>query len=108
MLAHCASPLRYFGILDTLFKSQDYWATQPQVLPALKQIGITSGIDEKTYDACLADQKLKDKIISRLQEADQKFKVNATPSFIINGEVKAGEIPYDDFKKLIDDALSHS
>ena len=27
VLAHCASPLRYFGLVDTLFKSQDYWAT---------------------------------------------------------------------------------
>ncbi len=108
VLTHCASPLRYFGMIDTLYRSQDYWATQPQALPALKQIGISEGIDEKTYDACLADQKLKDKIIARLQEADTKFKVNSTPSFLIRGELHAGEIPYDDFKKLIDDALGHS
>ena len=108
VLAHCASPLRFFGLVDTLFRSQDYWAAQTQALPALKQIGVSEGVDEKTYDACLADQKLKDKILARLQEADSKFKVNATPSFFIRGELHAGEIPYDDFKKLIDDALGHS
>jgi protein-disulfide isomerase len=108
VLAHCASPLRYFGMIDKLFRSQDYWAAQPQPIVALHQIGVSEGVDEKTYDACLADQKLKDKIISRLQEASTKYKIDATPSFVVRGAVHAGEISYDDFKKLIDDALGHS
>jgi protein-disulfide isomerase len=108
VLAHCGSPLRYFGLVDKLFSSQDYWAVQPQPIVALKQIGVNEGIDEKTYDACLADQKLKDKIISRLQEASTKYKVEATPSFLIGGKLYSGELPFDDIKKLIDDALGHS
>jgi protein-disulfide isomerase len=108
VLAHCGSPLRYFGLVDKLFRSQDYWAAQPQPIVALKQIGVNEGIDEKTYDACLADQKLKDKIISRLQEASTKYKVEATPSFLIGGKLYSGELPFDDIKKLIDDALGHS
>jgi protein-disulfide isomerase len=108
VLAHCGSPLRYFGLVDKLFRSQDYWAVQPQPIVALKQIGVNEGIDEKTYDACLADQKLKDKIISRLQEASTKYKVEATPSFLIGGKLYSGELPFDDLKKLIDDALGHS
>src|SRR6266481_1554146 len=108
VLAHCGSPLRYFGLVDKLFRSQDYWAVQPQPIVALKQIGVNEGIDEKTYDACLADQKLKDKIISRLQEASTKYKVEATPSFLIGGQVHPGEVPYDEFKKMIDDALGRS
>ena len=108
VLAHCGSPLRYFGLVDKLFRSQDYWAVQPQPIVALKQIGVNEGIDEKTYDACLADQKLKDKIISRLQEASTKYKVEATPSFLIGGKLYSGELSFDDLKKLIDDALGHS
>ena len=108
VLAHCASPLRYFGLIDKLFRSQDYWAVQPQPLAALKQIGISEGIDEKSYDACLADQKLKDKIVARLQEASTKYKVDSTPSFLIGGQVHPGEVPYDEFKKMIDDALGRS
>jgi protein-disulfide isomerase len=108
VLAHCGSPLRYFGLVDKLFRSQDYWAVQPQPIVALKQIGVNEGIDEKTYDACLADQKLKDKIISRLQEASTKYKVDATPSFLIGGKLYPGELPYDEIKKYIDDALAHS
>lgn len=108
VLTHCASPLRYFSLLDTLFKSQDYWATQAQAIVPLRQIATNEGVDQKTYDACLNDAALKDKIISRLQEASTKYKVEATPSFLVGGELHAGEISYDDFKKLLDAALGHS
>jgi protein-disulfide isomerase len=108
VLTHCASPLRYFTLVDTLFKSQDYWATQQQAIVPLRQIATNEGVDQKTYDACLADTALKDRIISRLQEASTKYKIEATPSFIVDGQVHAGEISYDDFKKLLDAALGHS
>ena len=108
ILAHCASPMRYFPLVDTLFKSQDYWLSQAQPLTALKQIGASVGVDEKTYDACLADEDLKKKILSRAQDADQRYKVNSTPTFILKGKVYPGEMSYDAFKKLIDEALGQS
>ena len=108
ILTHCGSPMRYFSMVDSLFQSQDYWAMQDNPLAALKQIGVTEGISEQAFEACLADKALKDKIVRRLQEATDKYKVDSTPSFIIKGKVHAGELPYDDFKKLIDDALGQS
>ena len=108
ILAHCASPMRYFSLVDQLFQSQDYWLTQSDPLTALKQIGASVGVDEKTYDACLADEDLKKKILSRAQDADQRYKVNSTPTFILKGKVYPGEMSYDAFKKLIDEALGQS
>jgi len=108
ILAHCGSPMRYFSLVDTLFQSQEFWLGQPQPLVALKQIGTSVGIDEATYDACLADEALKKKIIERAQEAGTKYKVDSTPTFVIDGKTHAGELPFDDFKKLIDDALGQS
>jgi len=108
ILTHCASPIRYFAMVDSLFHSQSFWETQPDVLVALKQIGTSEGVDEKTYDACIDDKALKDKILARLKEASDKFQVNATPSFIINGKLYSGEMPYEDFKKILDEALGAS
>jgi protein-disulfide isomerase len=105
ILTHCASPMRYFSLVDTLFQSQDYWLGQNPPLTALKQIGATVGVDEKTFDACLADEALKNKILSRYKEAGDKYKVDSTPTFVIEGKTHAGELPYDDFKKLLDQAL---
>jgi protein-disulfide isomerase len=108
ILAHCASPMRYFGLVDQLFQSQDYWLTQAQPLAALKQIGASVGVDEKTFDACLNDEALKTKILTRVQDANNRYKVDATPTFVIKGVTHAGELPYDDFKKLLDQALGQS
>ena len=108
ILAHCASPMRYFGLIATLFKSQDYWLTQADPLMALRQIAASVGVDDKKFDECLNDKALMDKIVSRQQEANDKYKVNATPTFIINGVVHAGELSYDDFKKMLDQALQQS
>jgi protein-disulfide isomerase len=108
ILAHCTSPIRFFSLVDTLFQSQDYWLGQAQPLTALKQIGASLGIDEKSYDACLTDEALKKKILERAQDADTRYKVNSTPTFVIKGKAHAGEMPYEDFKKLIDQALGQS
>jgi protein-disulfide isomerase len=108
ILAHCTSPIRFFSLLDTLFQSQDYWVSQAQPLSALKQIGASVGIDEKSYEACLADEALKKKILERAQDADTRYKVNSTPTFVIKGTAHAGEMSYEEFKKLIDEALGQS
>jgi len=108
ILTHCASPIRYFSLVDSLFHSQSFWETQPDVLVALKQIGASEGVDEKTFDACIDNQELKDKILARYKEAGDKYQVNATPSFLINGKLYSGEMPYEDFKKILDEALGAS
>ena len=108
ILAHCASPIRYFSLVDSLFHSQSFWETQPDVLVALKQIGASEGVDEKTFDACIDNKELKDKILARYKEAGDKYQVNATPSFLINGKLYSGEMPYEDFKKILDEALGAS
>ncbi len=108
ILAHCGSPMRYFGLVDTLFQSQDYWLTQSDPMTALKQIGASVGIDDKAFEACLHDEALKTKILTRVQEANDKYKIDATPTFVIKGVTHAGELPYEDFKKLLDQALGQS
>jgi len=108
ILAHCASPMHYFSLVDQLFQSQDYWLTQPDPLAALKQIGASVGVDDKAFEACLNDEALKNKILTRVQEANDKYKIDATPTFVIKGVTHAGELPYDDFKKLLDQAIGQS
>jgi protein-disulfide isomerase len=108
ILAHCASPIRFFSLVDTLFQSQDYWLGRQQPLIALKQIGTSLGIDEKSYDACLTDEALKKKILARQQDADTRYKVDSTPTFIIRGKPYPGEMSYENFKKLIDEALGQT
>jgi protein-disulfide isomerase len=45
------------------------------------------------FEACLNDQALFEKVNAIRDAAAQKFSINATPTFFINGDKKSGEIP---------------
>ena len=112
MLARCAStadgptpdPKKYFAMVETLFRQQATWAVE-KPLPPLLAIAKQAGFTEKTFDACLADQKLLDGIDKVRQRAVDKFKVQSTPSFFINGTLTAGALSIDEMSKLIDPLL---
>ena len=84
MLARCAPPERYYPLLDVLFKSQAQWSRASDPAKALAQYGKLAGMSQATIDACMASQPLADGILqSRLVGAD-KYKVEATPTFVLN------------------------
>lgn len=98
-LAHCAGPMRYFPLVDVLFKTQEQWLTEDAV-EKLAQIAATAGIDRPTFDACLANKDIEAKIVATRKAGEDAFGINATPTFIINGVKVEGEQSYDDLKAL--------
>jgi protein-disulfide isomerase len=60
-----------------------------------------AGFTEENFKACLADQKVLDGIEQVRDRAAQKFKVDATPTFFINGRKLVGDISIDDLDKAI-------
>jgi protein-disulfide isomerase len=98
-LAHCAGPMRYFALVDVLFKTQDQWLTEDSA-EKLAQIAATAGMDRPTFDACLANKDVEAKIVATRKAAEDAFQVNATPTFVINGVKREGEQSYDDLKAL--------
>ena len=88
MLARCAGENdqgKYFAMVDTLFRQQRQWAVE-KPMPPLLAIAKQAGFTEQSFNACLANQKLLDGIESVRQRAIDKFKVQSTPTFFINGD----------------------
>lgn len=107
MLARCSGETdkdKYFALVDTLFKQQRQWAVEKPI-PPLLAISKQAGFTEKTFDACLANQKVLDGIESVRQRATTKFKVQSTPTFFINGALYPGALSVDEMSKLIDGQL---
>lgn len=107
MLARCAGEkdsTKYFALVDTLFRQQRQWAVEKPI-PPLLAIAKQAGFTEKSFDACLANQKVLDGIESVRQRAATKFKVQSTPSFFINGTLAAGALSIDEMAKLIEPYL---
>ena len=94
---------RYWPFVDALFASQDRWAFDRGINPEqeLWKIAGLAGMSRETFDKAIGDTKLRDWIIERQKVATDKWKIDSTPSFVINGEKYAGEMSYQAFRKLI-------
>ena len=98
LLVQCAPPEGYFSMIDVLFRSQGDWARAADPIAALKQIGRTAGLSQADIDRCIADQTALDRIVAGIKEAEAKFGVDSTPSFVINGK-KYTNMPFDDYQE---------
>ena len=108
MLARCAGELdsgKYYAMIDTMFAQQRTWAVEKPIPPLMaiaKQVGFT----EKSFDECLANQKLLNGIEDVRQRAIKDFQVESTPTFFVNGTRKVGALTFDEMAKVIDPMLA--
>jgi protein-disulfide isomerase len=100
MLARCLDKDKYFAFVDVLFNQQDKWVVQKPIEPLLA-IAKQAGFSKESFDACLKNQKLLDNIEAQRNRASEKFGVNSTPTFFINGKISRGGASLEDIEKEI-------
>ncbi|MBI2240847.1 MAG: DsbA family protein [Magnetospirillum gryphiswaldense] len=104
MIAHCAGPERYFGVLGLIMENQDKWLGSKDPLDTLKKTVRLAGLTGADVDACLQRQDLFEGIQKRAEHGNEVFKVDSTPSFLINGKLVVGALPYAEFNKVLTEA----
>ena len=102
VVAHCAPADRYFGMIALFFERQNEWAVADEWRDRLTKLAGIAGMDKAAVDACLADEARKNAIVKRAEDAQAKYAVNSTPSFIINGRKLSGALPIDRFVEVIE------
>jgi protein-disulfide isomerase len=103
MVARALPPDRYEEFILALFASQDRWAFAPGVDYAkeLWDMAALAGMTRPTFDAAISDEGLQNWILAQRSAAEKRYSIDATPSFVINGQKHSGEMSYDDFVKLL-------
>ena len=101
MLARCAGKDKFFPLVDLLFRTQQTWAVEKPLEPLLATVK-QAGFTEESFKACLANQKVLDGVEWVRNRAADKFKVDSTPTFFINGQIYNGAMSFEDMQKLID------
>ncbi len=94
---------RYESFIDALFATQDRWAFARGANPTeelWKTAGL-AGMSRPTFDKAIADTELRTWILKQQQADQDKWKIDSTPSFVIDGKKYAGEMDYEAFRKLI-------
>jgi protein-disulfide isomerase len=94
---------RYEPFINALFATQNRWAFGRGNNPTeeLWKIAGLAGMSRSTFDKAIGDTALRDWIIQEQKTDTDKWKIDSTPSFVVNDQKYAGEMSYDAFKKLI-------
>ena len=84
------------------FNKQEEWAFQrTNQIPPLFKIAQQAGFTKESFDKCLTDQPLYDKIVAGRERASKVFGVDATPTFFINGKRFNDAPTIEGFEKAI-------
>lgn len=112
ILARCSGAANYFKVIARLFAEQPQWMPAPGPISEvsrkatqgrLANYGEDFGVDEKEYEACLANVPLKEHLNNRRTEAIQRYQVNGTPAIVVNGKLTSSP-SYAEVARAINDA----
>jgi protein-disulfide isomerase len=105
VLSRCVDNDKYFDLVDALFRTQADWAFVQDHATALFRIAKQAGFTQQTFDNALANQQILDGIQWVAQRAQEKFCVDGTPTFFINGTVHHGGMTVDELDRLLQPLL---
>jgi protein-disulfide isomerase len=94
---------RYEPFINALFANQNRWAFGRGSDPTeeLWKVAGLAGMSRQTFDKAIGDTALRDWILQQQKNDTDRWKIDSTPSFVINGQKYAGEMNYGEFRKLI-------
>jgi protein-disulfide isomerase len=107
-VARCMPADQFFPFINLLYGNFSQWVTAKEPEKVIVQYAKLGGLPEETAKSCMADNKLLDAIIAERTTAGEKYDVQATPTFIINGgaEKIMGGRPLEDFTTMFDRLLA--
>ncbi len=103
MVARALPPGRYEAFVNTLLASQDRWAFARGVdtTEEIFKRAALAGMPRSVFEATVNDQGLRDAILAEQQMGETKYKVDSTPTFVINEKPHAGEQSYDAIASMV-------
>ena len=103
-VARCAGPDRYFAFIDVFFRQQMNWAAgndPDKITLNLKRLAKQGGMPDDIFDKCLNDKAVEDAVLAQSLKGEQEFKVNSTPTLIINGKLHPGALSFEELETVL-------
>ncbi|WP_160123196.1 thioredoxin domain-containing protein [Rhodovarius lipocyclicus] len=98
MVARSLPADRYEPFVSTLFATQNRWAFGGDPMQGLAQTAALAGMPRAQFDTVIADQALQRGILEARLNAQNRYSVRATPSFLFGSRMVAGGMTFEDFK----------
>jgi len=97
-----------FKLLEEIYNKQKFWAVGSDITKIndlIKEVGQGFSLTKEKMDKCLKNSKAQDEILNQRIEAQKKYKIESTPTIIVNEKKYENKIDYKIFKKVIDKNL---
>ncbi len=95
LLARCVAktggPDKYFAAIDAIYHRQNDMYATGNIRGGLLSIAQNSGMTEAQFDSCVGDEDAMKTLNKRVEGYAKSEKIEATPTFIINGKKYEGE-----------------
>ena len=108
--AYCAADQgNYWEYHDIVYANQSilFYGGVTYIDNYLEAFAESLGLDVSQFNDCLNDGDNRDRMLQDGNDA-RAAAINSTPSFLINGTLVRGNIPYEEFQVYIEAALAQS
>jgi protein-disulfide isomerase len=108
--AYCAADQgKYWEYHDIVFANQSllFYSGVTYIENYLVAFAESLGLNMDQFNSCLNDGVNRNRVLQDGADA-QAAGVNSTPSFLINGTLVRGNLPYEDFQAYIEGALAQN
>lgn len=97
-----------FMLLEEIYEKQSSWAVGSdinKINALIKKIGLKFDLTDNDMEKCLNSSETQDDLLNERIEAQKKYKIETTPTIIINEKKYSGKVKYENFKKIIEKNL---
>lgn len=101
-LARCMPESRFFPFINSVYQTQQSWAHGDDVEGGLLKLAALAGLDEARARTCMNHEALELKTIELMREAQTKYRLNSTPSFVFYDAKGEQMREYKPFTDLMD------
>jgi len=96
---------KFWEMHDMIFENQKEWSNERNAKEFFVRYASALDLNKEQFAADFGSKEIKNKINADYQSG-LRFNVNATPTFFLNGEKLQSPRNYEDFKSLIQGAIS--
>ena len=101
-LARALPERRYFAIVKLMLDRQSIWARGREPVESLRKLVRVAGVSADEFHAITRNRALLERVVDLREAAIDRWKVNSTPSFVIdNKKFISGGMDYDEFVERI-------
>lgn len=96
---------KFWDMYEKIFTAHDEWENSTDIDKVLYDYATKMGLDMVKFDTDYKSKEVIDKVNNDVRSGT-KAGINSTPTFYLNGVKISNPQNYEDFKKLIDDAIN--